>query len=55
MYDIWFYIRDEHSTSKITVNTMEELYDWFMRNGGYCCSVIIMNICEHHEYDEEES
>ncbi len=30
--------------TKITVNTMDELYDWFMRNGGYDCSVIITNI-----------
>lgn len=55
MYDIWYYDRDAHTTGKKIVNSIEELYDWFMRNGGYCCSVIITNICEHRDnIDEEE-
>ena len=55
MYDIWYYDRDAHTTGKTIVNSIEELYNWFMRNGGYCCSVIITNICEHRDNIEEES
>ena len=55
MYDIWYYDRDAHSTGKATVDTMDELYNWFMKNRGYCCSVIITNICEHRDDEEEES
>jgi hypothetical protein len=55
MYDIWYYDRDAHSTGKVTVDTIDELYNWFMKNGGYCCSVIITNMCEHRDDEEEES
>lgn len=54
MYDIWFYDRDEHSTGKTVVNSIDELYDWFIRNHGYNCSVIITNICEHTEDTDED-
>lgn len=54
MYDIWFYDRDEHSTGVAVVSSMDELYDWFMTNRGYNCSVIITNICEHEKPTEYE-
>lgn len=56
MYNIWYYDRDAHTTDKKTVNSIDELYDWFMRSGGYCPSVLITNIYEHRDdNDEEES
>lgn len=54
MYDIWFYDRDSHSTGKTVIGSIDELYDWFRRNRGYNCAVIITNICEHREHEEEE-
>lgn len=52
MHEIWYYDRDSHTTDIVIVNSIEELYDWFIRSRGYTCSVIIKNICEHRE-DED--
>lgn len=54
MYDIWFYDRDGHSTGKAVVSSIDELYDWFRRNRGYNCAVIITNICVHTEDTDED-
>jgi hypothetical protein len=54
MYDIWYYDRDSHSVGITTINSMEELYEWFVDHRGYNCAVLITNITEHREPDEND-
>lgn len=54
MYDVWYYDRDAHSTGSTTVDTMEELYEWFVRNGGISCAVLITNITEHRDRIDDD-
>ena len=54
MFDIWYYDPDGHSTGIITVDTIEELHEWFISNGGPAMSVLVTNICKHREDTGEE-